>query len=414
MRSVSLITLGLTVALAASTLVGCGETTRSTRTDRSSGVRPTDQLLGRPVARPLSLTAANQVSAEVQPRGTVPYDNDGIPMVSPGGEFIATQTGLPPNPSVHFAEDGAQLELTSRIDIYRVDATSNQPPMLVASVEESALLGRSGDDRGFLIESPRPDGSRWIGRAAWHDGTVEWLVTGPHVNAFADLGPDGRLAWSRRVIGSDRWALVVRDHLGEREHARDGDWIMPTFSGEGCRLFVMLLRESRAQDESGSALDLLFFDAADFTRMRGTMRSQPLTRSGASVATVVNAMTVPTHVRGTRSPQQPEHLSFYDPRRHRPGAAIWYPTGNYVHFGPDSWAAVLDNLDPDYVLVTTRDAIERRHIRHQAVKGEIMAGMQIARPTGDPDRPWILLRPDQGRLDVTVMRLLPPSEAPLG
>src|SRR6185503_18951506 len=108
------------------------------------------------------------------------------------------------------------------------------PPVRAFRIDEPLILGRSADMQGFLVESPRQDGSRWIGKATWDSGEITWLVQDDYVNAFASLGPGGQLAWSRRAKVGDHFDLVVRDESGEWTLPADGtDWAMPSWSATG-------------------------------------------------------------------------------------------------------------------------------------------------------------------------------------
>ena len=192
-----------------------------------------------------------QVVAGVLPLGAVPYDNQMLPLVSPDGRYIATQTGAPPTWPTMLAEAGAEIPSATRIEVYELDLREGikpedrKPPALIASVAEPMLLGRTCDAEGFLVESPREDGARWIGKASWRSGEVKWLVSGGDVNAFACLGSDGRLAWSRRAVDGQHFDLVVRSADGEWAVAGDAsqDWLMPTWSGRSDSLFFLTLRD---------------------------------------------------------------------------------------------------------------------------------------------------------------------------
>ncbi|HYE02828.1 MAG TPA: hypothetical protein VD963_06300, partial [Phycisphaerales bacterium] len=80
------------------------------------------------------------------------------------------------------------------------------------------LLGRSADGDGFLVEFPRADGSRAIGRVAWADGRLSWMADEESaVCAHATLLPGGGLAYCRRPADAADFVLVLRDPAGSED-----------------------------------------------------------------------------------------------------------------------------------------------------------------------------------------------------
>jgi hypothetical protein len=163
-----------------------------------------------------------------------------LPLISPDGRFVATQTGIAPTWPTIVAGPEAEVPSLTRIEVYQLDRRTSvsesqrNAPVLMFSLAEPSLLGRSCDSEGFLIESPRENGSRWIGHVSWTTGDTLWLIDDDRVNAFATAGPDGRLAWSRRAVDEHHFELVVRlgDECGSNLRF-GGDWLMPTWSGSG-------------------------------------------------------------------------------------------------------------------------------------------------------------------------------------
>lgn len=193
-----------------------------------------------PIAAPVRGSA---VAVDLRPMGFVPTDGVTLPLLSPSGRFMAAQTGVAPDLATALARRGQRPPLASRIAIYRID-----PRGLVrlGETDGGLILGRAADDRGFLVESVRPDGARWIGRVDWGTRETEWLVQDAKVNAFATLGPGGLLAYSARAIADRNFDLVVRGGEGEpRTLAGEGvrSFILPCFSEDGSRLLCMALRD---------------------------------------------------------------------------------------------------------------------------------------------------------------------------
>lgn len=188
------------------------------------------------------------VRLDLRNLGLVPTDGFTLPILSPSGRFMAVQTGTPPDAATALARPGQQIPRASRIALYRLDVGGITR---LGETEAGLVLGRSADERGFLVESPRPDGARWIGRIRWgtEGGTggyePEWLVQDGAVNAFAALGPNGELAYARREIGDRLFDLVVRREQGTARLSSDGmrSALFPSFSADGSRVFALILRD---------------------------------------------------------------------------------------------------------------------------------------------------------------------------
>jgi hypothetical protein len=252
---------GVFVLLVAAGLsIGCASTSSKVPTKKSSAAQPaaargtkdtgtgdraTGELVSDAPVRARStfgpvVGAALQV--DLRPLGLIPTDKYTLPLLSPDGRLFAVQTGAVPDIATLLARPGQRPATASRISIYRAD-----PRGLVrlGETESGLILGRAADARGFLVESARPDGSRWIGRVAWSGGDPEWLVQDGRVNAFATLGPAGELAYATRDLRQRVFDLVVlRD--GQKSTLLGDDarsFVMPCFSSDGSRVFSIVLRD---------------------------------------------------------------------------------------------------------------------------------------------------------------------------
>lgn len=184
--------------------------------------------------------------------GTVATDGCTLPIFSPDGRRLAVQTGVVPDEATALARPGQRPPRASRIAIYQIEGRSLTR---LGETEAGLVLGRSADARGFLVESPRPDGSRWIGRIDWGSaaGTggeePEWLVQDGQVNAFAALGPAGELAYATRDVRERRFDLVVRRDGVAARLSGDGirSYLFPTFSADGARLLAIAVRDGIAE-----------------------------------------------------------------------------------------------------------------------------------------------------------------------
>lgn len=384
----------------------------------AAAVRPIPGFEDRgPLGRPVPVFTAG-VRAEVQPRGAVGFDEQTLPAASPDGMRLAVPSGLPPEWSTLLAEPGCPPP-DGGVLIHDLSSPVAEPPRPMAPVREPVLLGRAVDDAGFLVESPRPGGGRWIGHADWDTGEIRWLVTGGpgETNAFATLGPGGWLAWCRRGVGEERFSLVLRDPAGNEQvlPGRSGSWLMPRFALDGtARLFAMVLR--------GNALDAVFLDPDAGAAIMATLRRTTLATDAADLGTAYQAMaadlamvtamdTAMNTAMDTRAGVRAgePRLYFVHPAHGR--AAVWDPaTPMPVLLDAGSFAAVADHQDPRYCLVSTGESLQRRAVAESRDRIRVIAGPQVARPTANPDRPFILLQPEGALLGVTLLRFDPVTD----
>ena len=229
------------------------------------------------------------VAVDLRPLGNVQTDGYTLPLLSPDGRVLAVQTGTVPDLATLLARPGQSVPQASRIAVYRVD------PRGLVRLGETApglVLGRAADARGFLVESPRPDGARWIGRIAWGSDEPEWLVQDGRVNAFATLGPNGELAYASREKSDRTFDLVVRRDGRTARLSSEGtrSYVFPCFTADGLKIHAISLRDGilelleadPASDESlrQSATRALISERADdSTAMQ--MTTPQGTRDGA-------------------------------------------------------------------------------------------------------------------------------------
>lgn len=391
-------------------MAGCA----STASERTAANRPADALVkagpertgrGSSLAVPRELpNLEGHVLAEVRSCGRLPYNNLMLPLVSPDGRFIATQVGRPPSWELLEGSAGASVPYTSRIEIHALrDDSSELRLERIAIVNEACVLGRSLDDDGFIVEAPRSGGARWIGKADWETGIVEWIIKDAAVNAFGCLGPDGAMAYCRRTGDDPFFNLVLRFGNEELELPGNGaDWLMPTFANGSTptSLFVMLLRDG--------ALDLVHFDAKDDNTVRQTLSSTPLSDAGADRELAYQALNASPAVLGI--PRATETIIFQHPSRR--ATAAWRPGAAPVIFDRPSFAAVLDPANEDYVLVAFAKDLVRQSLDQSASRqrSKLAKGLHVPRATANPARPFIVFSPDDAELDVTAVRLVDPKE----
>ncbi|MBC7773784.1 MAG: hypothetical protein H7210_14925 [Pyrinomonadaceae bacterium] len=228
-----------------------------------------------PISTPVSKgsTFASHVTVSLMEIGSVPFDGQVLPLISPDGRFIAVESGEPPPWATLLATNDQRPAQGTRILAYSIDESikSDKPPgqapilpplpwsltpqappadaaLSPTGLPIGAVLGRSCDNAGFLIELPRADGTRWIGRVEWISGKLSWLVRDGLVNAHAAIGPGGDLAYSRRVVGSPLWELVIRKPgVGGAEvvmHTPEVSYCYPLFSDELEVVYAFVLSAS--------------------------------------------------------------------------------------------------------------------------------------------------------------------------
>ena len=242
------------------------------RPQAASREKPAATLPEGPIARrEPGRTVASDISVEVQPRGSVRYDGQALPVASPDGRWLAVQEGEPPTWETILAQSGAMPSAETRLVVYDLAGSAPAKVSLAEPLQAGVMLGRGADDEGFLVESPRPDGSRWIGRASWLTGRVRWLAAGDHVNAFGFLTPRGELLFSRRRTHETDFELVLLTPDGHEASKRaiDGSYTHPFAAAADDALFVF--RHSR----SGTDLEAIEIDRRDQSMPRpGQTRQQ--------------------------------------------------------------------------------------------------------------------------------------------
>lgn len=249
------------------------------------------------VARPTDpqATASARVVVAVQPVGRISYDGLTLPLTSPDGRFIAAQTTAGTRPPswealLGVSDGGGPVPPPAgvRLAVHAIELPeaepaegktgSPRPAPRLRAVEPGAplpaglLLGRSCDSRGFLVESPREGGERWIGRVAWLGQKLDWIAVKPGaVLAHACDAPTGSLAEfayvERPVNGAAGFSrLVVRARAGDAardqavlDAAANESLAYPMFSADGRTLGVLAMQSGKlrwlafeiARDESG-------------------------------------------------------------------------------------------------------------------------------------------------------------------
>lgn len=333
--------------------------------------------------------------------GEVDYDDFSVPLVSPDGRRLAVRGGAPPSWDAVLASPDAS---PPSVATFRIVALDQDGVRVEHDVRGPWLLGRAADDTGFLVEEPRPDGSRRIGRVAWTTGEVAWLVDEGFVDAFATLGPDGTLAWSRREIESEAFDLVIRRGDGAGTWILpsiwDRSWIDPVIAPDGRTLFAL-----RRGD---GTVELGWTRLTDEARFRDGMAVHPI--SARTDARRVHAMFSP--LAGAESPPAAHaRIVFLHPDLGR--LVEWSPRTDLVRPYP-ARAINAMHLDENHAIVSTPDGLVLTVLADGAGRPPAALTLTedpaIPRRSVRPDEPILLLRPDAGRYEVLLARLLDESE----
>lgn len=421
------VAVAFSVVTIAITLAGCvtegrrpGSTAAKTiadlnRPDAAAAASALSGVVATPSNSPVTNT---RIVVQVRALGTVPYDGQTLPIASPDGRFLVTQTGLAPAWPTVLAQDDATPASGSGFVVYDL---SKQPAAEIAGAArppEGSILGRGADTTGFLIESPRPDGSRWIGHVSWVSGETRWLARGAEICAHASLGPDGMLAFSSRAPGTGRSTIVIQNREGRRDTLSDPDaaWVYPFFSSDARTLHAFRL--------SGVGIELISAPVEPSIPRIGGITSRrriaPDPDLFLAYSTVASAQTP-----DLTSP--PQCLRFLDPRAKRmieitlpSGLASILPEGSVA-------AARVPALARDGVFVTTPKGLvfspdpspvtnPDGSARPRPDAGRLFDAPHIVRPTPKNDQsPFLLLGPVSGssepRISVIAVYPAPDSEA---
>lgn len=397
-----------------------------------------------PVGKPAPANSSTSafVRFTILPLGTVAYDGQVLPLVSPDGRFMAVEDGDPPTWPTLLAQSDAIPALGTRLVVYDLTGTALKPIPPVEKPPVGAVLGRSTDSRGFLIELPRPDGSRWIGRCDWVGGKVQWLVQDDAVNAHGVLAPDGTLAYTSRAVGAKLNQLVVRDPdgAGRALTLSDTSFALPLFSSDGRIVYTLAI--------TAEALELMAVRVvySDGTRpaVLGTVLSRRVLAAGGDMAlayqVVLPSQPNPSigapHAigQGPGAPNDPSAADIPDenpplifhPTLDRMAAFDWR-NSLFIPLAAKSVAAVHSPLpqNPGYFQTTPAGLIYTPPLDQAAAipgaddrpkpraEARVMDTPFVPRATTDPARPLVLLGPGpSNRLQVVSFGVLPAAPAP--
>lgn len=332
----------------------------------------------------------------VEVGATLRMDHDGttLPVVSPNGLHVAVQTSTDASLMVRLGDPLPAKGVRTRIEAVSLDAGTLGMPE--GNLEGAWLLGRAATDDGYLVERPRPDGSRDILLAPWSGAQPVPLVANGRTNAFATWAQDGSLAWCQRPPEAGDWRIVVRRKGQERvlDAPAGQRWLFPMFAGDGTGIFALRL-------EGGAlALAWLPYEADGFPVIVGrSLDAQPI--SLAATYPMAAACAEPEGGMAA-SPPGSDHVVVFHPNLGR--AVAWTPGGVLEPLAEHSLAAAV--LDPDAVLVTTPEMLGRQQLADSQQRLEMMAdGPWLARPTTAAQSLVVLIRARDGRVEIAPLNL---------
>ena len=331
--------------------------------------------------------------------GNVEYDDFTIPLLSPDAEWMVSRSGAAPGWEEILAEPGSGPIPPATFTIHRIGESPGL--RMHQEIRGPWLLGRGADRKGFLIEEPLEGGARRIGRVDWDSGEVTWLVDDGDVAAFATLGPDGDLAYSRRGIGDPAFELVLR--LGDGSGTWvvpsrwERSWVDPILAPDGRTLFTLC--------RGDGTVELAWTRITDESRFRDGIRTHPI--SVRSTPRRVHAMLAP-QAGAASPPGSHARIVFLHPDLGR--LVEWSPETDLARPFPEGTINAT-MLDQDSGIAATRDGIHL--VRLADGIGRPPSSLKLAEETAIPRRiqaeegipRFILLKPNAGRYEVMIGEL---------
>jgi hypothetical protein len=412
-------------ALLTATCAGCA--TEKPGTDRASPAGADDGFPSGPIASPAGTTTTFHVRTEVGPLGSVSYDGQVLPLVSPDGRYLAVEDGEHPDWPILLAQPDAEPPLATRISVYDLSVAPPKRLEFANPLPLGLILGRSVDRTGFLVECPRAnDGFRWIGRVSWSTGTLEWLVRQDGINAHGVFTHAGDLLFTRVRPGETRASLVLKRWAGPAGSHADAESVLsdetaafafPMVAGEP-RLVFALLSGVRSTDLA--AIRLVEDPPGSGVHRLGSMvarRSVASSGAPAMAYQVAAPVQMPPPGGAGAEPVGGGPLAIFHPRFGRM-AAFDPADSTFIGLAPKSQAAVFwpragragffCTTPEGLVFTPLPTADEINSVRPRPPDARVLSTPYVPRLTANPERTLILFGPDSKdsqRLQVFGMRL---------
>lgn len=355
--------------------------------------------------------------------GDIPFDGQVLPVFSPDGRFLATQTGEAPEWASLLAEPGQAVSMRTGVEAYDLSTT---PPRRIRWVEDlppGCLLGRSADDAGFLIERIMPDGNRRIGKVNWASGGVTWLTTVDVVSSSATLtgaGPRSAFVSTQRSSLSEHRGLLVRSGAGSDQRAEPGvSYQMPTATSDPNILLAM------TQSTAGSDLVAIRLESASDASVRSIVLARRPVSSSSDPLVAYQAMSPlqsPMPLSPEAGDDQPPGVLFFHPSAGRM-AVFEIASGAVTLLENQSIAGAwhvrrASGGEPVWsVFLTTPDGLKHQTLVRRGRVLEALPASSVSdevwvpRATTDAVRPFILVGPsarDPRSLTLVEMRPVEP------
>ncbi len=385
---------------------------------------PPPELPAGPIAKPANAPRSSaRILVQVDPLTTVTYDGQVLPIVSPDGRFIAVEDGEPPTWPTMLAQPGAHPPEGTHLVVYNVSAAPPQERTEIMSyptpLPRGLLLGRSCDNQGFLVEAPRSDGSRWIGKVMWITGQLHWLVQNDNVNAHAVYTPQGHLLYTSRGVNSEKSELImISSGGGESRRAGEVSYLFPVTTGERDVVYAMSLGAVGLEVEAIRVVE----DPPGSHRFRLGL---PLAREfigrpgDPALAYQVTAMVQNAIVTGREVDETvtPAPLAIFHPRLDRMATFDTQAT-TFVPLAAKSVAAIRWSESPDggYLCTTpqglmfTRQALPGATLQRSNSDIRLDPVAYVPRGTASAETPVILIGPPArnpaGKLDIRRLKVV--------
>lgn len=422
------------VALLVVTVGLCGcvvdkERTQGLRDQRAS---EPSELPEDPLARPvLGGTSVSRVTVSVDAFGPVNYDGLSVPIVSPDGRFIAAQDAPAPPREQRLAIDVPRPTRPGSYATVSISPLTSgiggvRTSVEVFDLDAPILLGRDASAEGVLIESPRPDGSRWIGVATWSQeaAQIRWLVRNEAVCAHAVFADAGAILYSKRAGPGSRFALVHRQRDGKERALSlpDADLVFPLVApdrrhatclavgDDGAITLLLIDLTTGGTGTPGNELGAIVrrFDLASSGGVEGAAQIVAASQSAVSGLSQRDALA------GGATPPTESALG---PILFHPGmdrcAAIDASRRSLVALAPKSVAAV--DAGDGRALCSTPEGLVLWTPGPQAGRGtatRVLSEDYLPRRTASGERPFVLLAPTRRSATSLMAFGMAPTAAP--
>lgn len=418
----------LTSAIVIMAIGGC-TTTQSSPPTRTPG--PAQQQTRQPAAEiPIDSSAIaavvnSRVVLATRAIGEVPFDGQVLPILSPSGRYLATQTGEAPDWATITGAPGQAVSARTQVAAYDL---SSSPPRLIRWREQlptGSLLGRSADEAGFLIEQVRPNASRRIGKVSWASGEVTWLTNDGEIAAGATLVQSQSAAsfvTAAREQNDPRQSLVLRGRGGsDLRNEPQISYSMPTATSDPDVLMAI------AQTSTGTELLAMRIAAgASATQPRSVVMARRPISDSADPLVAYQAMSPlqsPLPLAPDAAGEQPPGLLFFHPGASRM-AIFDVSTGALTMLAENSIAGAwhlrrTESGAPVWsVFLTTPGGLRHQTLLRSARLFDVSPAARVSdevwvpRSTTDSARPYILIGPSKRDPRALVLVEMRPMDPP--